>query len=210
MPGVTGVVVNLATQRATVAIELGTDLSAVQSAVERAGYGLVVPATGAGTGEPEALRDAEAAARAADTEDIRRRFYVALVFGAPAARARDVARRAGRGPSRRPGAGCSSRWRPPRVVFRAGRAVPRARVEGAARAQRRHAHARLARWRAGGVGVLLRRARRAARLPRTRHGFLPSRTSGLLRGRQRDHRSILLGNLLETGAKRRTSGAIGG
>ena len=83
VPGVTGVVVNLATQRATVAIELGTDLSAVQSAVERAGYGLVVPATGAGTGEPEALRDAEAAARAADTEDIRRRFYVALVFGLP-------------------------------------------------------------------------------------------------------------------------------
>ena len=95
VPGVTGVVVNLATQRATLAIEPGADLSAVQAAVERAGLWAVIPSAGAGSGNADAMRDAEAAARAAETKEIRRAVSRRSRLRAPGARSRDVARRTG-------------------------------------------------------------------------------------------------------------------
>jgi P-type Cu+ transporter len=75
-PGVERAIVNLATQRATVIVDpRATTLEALAEAVRRAGYGLVLP-------EPGAV-DAEERARAAERADSRRRFFLALGFGLP-------------------------------------------------------------------------------------------------------------------------------
>jgi Cu+-exporting ATPase len=77
-PGVRSASVNLATERASVVVdpEAG-DLESIAAAVRGAGYGLILPRP------EEALDDAEAAARAAEDADARRRLAVAAVFGVP-------------------------------------------------------------------------------------------------------------------------------
>jgi Cu+-exporting ATPase len=76
--GVASVVVNLATQRATVVFDAAAAApEAIADAVRRAGYGAVVPKDAA---EADA---AEALAREREWRSVRRRFAVALVFGVP-------------------------------------------------------------------------------------------------------------------------------
>lgn len=78
--GVLDASVNLATERATVTYAPGVaNISALQTAVEAAGYGVVAPAQG-DAAEPE---DVEAAARSAEFADKRRKLIVAVAFGLP-------------------------------------------------------------------------------------------------------------------------------
>jgi Cu+-exporting ATPase len=76
VPGVERALVNLATERATVILDPKTaTTSALADAVRRAGYGLVLPEPGAA--------DAEAEARRRERADTRRRFVLSLIFGVP-------------------------------------------------------------------------------------------------------------------------------
>jgi len=75
-PGVERAIVNLATQRATVIVDpRATTLEGLAEAVRRAGYGLVLPEPG--------VVDAEERARAAERAESRRRFLLALGLGLP-------------------------------------------------------------------------------------------------------------------------------
>jgi Cu+-exporting ATPase len=75
-PGVSRAIVNLATQKATVVLDPDvTTLDAVAASVARAGYGLVLPEPG--------VADTEERVRRAEREDVRRRFLVALAAGTP-------------------------------------------------------------------------------------------------------------------------------
>jgi P-type Cu+ transporter len=75
-PGVERAIVNLATQRATVIVDpRATTLDGLAEAVRRAGYGLVLPEPG--------VADAEERARTAERAESRRRFFLALGFGLP-------------------------------------------------------------------------------------------------------------------------------
>ncbi len=81
-PGVVSVTVNLATNRATVLFDpAATGPEFLAAAVKGAGYTLVIPEARSG-GAAEGT-DAEAAARARETADSRRRFLVAAIFGFP-------------------------------------------------------------------------------------------------------------------------------
>ena len=76
VPGVERAMVNLATERATVIVDSRqVDVADLADAVRRAGYGLIVPDAGA--------VDAAERARAAERRETRRRFFVALVLGVP-------------------------------------------------------------------------------------------------------------------------------
>ncbi len=78
VPGVLDVQVNLATEHAAVTfIPAAVGWPELKAAVERAGYGVVEPAA---VGEAE---DAEAAARARELADKRRRLIVAVALGVP-------------------------------------------------------------------------------------------------------------------------------
>jgi P-type Cu+ transporter len=76
VPGVLRAVVNLATEKATIILdpEVAT-LPALAESVRRAGYGLILPEPG--------VQDAELHARAAERAATRNRFVVAVVFGLP-------------------------------------------------------------------------------------------------------------------------------
>ncbi len=75
-PGVERAIVNLATERATVVLDAErTSPAALAESVRRAGYGLVLPQPG--------VEDAEGRARRRERVAIRNRFLIALVFGLP-------------------------------------------------------------------------------------------------------------------------------
>ncbi len=77
-PGVVAASVNLATERATFVLDPSRgSLDGVARAVRDAGFGLVLPAA------EESVDDVEAAARAAETADAKRRLAVAALFGVP-------------------------------------------------------------------------------------------------------------------------------
>jgi P-type Cu+ transporter len=80
-PGVRSASVNLATNRATVTFDPGTvGVEELAASVKDAGYALVLPAPSAGTDESP---DPEAAARARETGEAQRRLAVAALFGLP-------------------------------------------------------------------------------------------------------------------------------
>jgi P-type Cu+ transporter len=75
-PGVERALVNLATQKVTVIVDPRViTLDGLSDAVARAGYGLILPQPG--------VADAEEAARSRERGEINRRFLIALVFGLP-------------------------------------------------------------------------------------------------------------------------------
>ena len=75
-PGVLHASVNLATEKATIVLDPGvTTLPRLAEAVRSAGYGLLLPDPG--------MKDAEEHARRAEQDSTRRRFLTALVFGFP-------------------------------------------------------------------------------------------------------------------------------
>jgi Cu+-exporting ATPase len=79
-PGVLDASVNLAAERATVAYVPGsTGWNEIKAAVEKAGYGVIETAETSGAD----AEDAEAAARAHDLANKRRKLMVAVVFGLP-------------------------------------------------------------------------------------------------------------------------------
>ena len=75
-PGVERALVNLATEKATVVLDADTTtLEQLAASVRRAGYGLILPEPG--------IKDAEERARKAERDATRNRFLVAAVFGLP-------------------------------------------------------------------------------------------------------------------------------
>jgi Cu+-exporting ATPase len=75
-PGVESAVVNLATEKATIILDPGVStLEQLAESVHRAGYELILPEPG--------ILDAENRAREADRTATRRRFIVASIFGLP-------------------------------------------------------------------------------------------------------------------------------
>jgi P-type Cu+ transporter len=80
-PGVRSAVVNLATNRATVTFDPGAvRVEELAASVKDAGYELVL---GAPSNGEDGTGDAEAAARERETRDARRRFAVAAILGVP-------------------------------------------------------------------------------------------------------------------------------
>jgi Cu+-exporting ATPase len=80
VPGVLEASVNLASERASVTyLPASAGRPALAAAVERAGYGVVAPAEA----DTPAAEDAEAAARARDLADKRRKLLVGVVFSLP-------------------------------------------------------------------------------------------------------------------------------
>ncbi len=80
-PGVRSATVNLATNRATVVFDPGSvGVEQLAASVKNAGYELVLPAPEDASSEAP---DPEAAARARETRDARRRFAVATALGLP-------------------------------------------------------------------------------------------------------------------------------
>ena len=80
-PGVRSASVNLATNRATVVLDPGSvGVERLAASVKDAGYELVLPAPEDAAGEAP---DPEAAARARETKEARRRFAVAAALGLP-------------------------------------------------------------------------------------------------------------------------------
>jgi Cu+-exporting ATPase len=76
-PGVESATVNYASERATVRFDASrVDRAAMASAVERAGYGVLLAAA-------EDLEDAESRARAAEIADQRRKFWTGVAFAGP-------------------------------------------------------------------------------------------------------------------------------
>jgi Cu+-exporting ATPase len=80
VPGVLDASVNLASEQASVTyLPTSTDWSELKAAVENAGYGVIETAD-ADAGSPE---DVEAAARARELADKRRKLFVGIAFGLP-------------------------------------------------------------------------------------------------------------------------------
>ena len=78
VPGVTGASVNFATERATVQYLPGVvDLEGITAAVEKAGFGVILPEGGTDTA------DAEQAARDAEIRDQSRKFAIGVLFALP-------------------------------------------------------------------------------------------------------------------------------
>jgi P-type Cu+ transporter len=78
VPGVTTASVNFATERASVTYMPGTvDLEAIAAAVEKAGFGVILPE------ETADVEDAEQAARDAEIRDQSRKFAAGVVFALP-------------------------------------------------------------------------------------------------------------------------------
>jgi Cu+-exporting ATPase len=77
VPGVVSASVNFATEKAVVEVVAGaTSWQDLAAAIEKAGYGVVSAA-------PEAMEDAEAAARRAEIQDQTRKFWTGVAFALP-------------------------------------------------------------------------------------------------------------------------------
>ncbi|MBN1903588.1 MAG: copper-translocating P-type ATPase [Deltaproteobacteria bacterium] len=76
VPGVTGVSVNFATERAEVTFDQAiTNIQTIVAAIEKAGYGAIIPI--------DDMEDEETAAREKEAQDQKKKFIIGLIFTLP-------------------------------------------------------------------------------------------------------------------------------